>query len=163
VGCIERNTVFLADNAAFGTVLEELAVVLHVDAMAAGLDRSRILDRAVATLDPEAGIGPDLAVVFNVGLAAREPYPVNAALYEAVVDGLKKLGKPASLDKLVTLFRTPWPDGLSKEGAKLHRQQSVNEYTLITHLSLLDKGQYIRWQRDPKTLKMPKNPETYQF
>ena len=27
----------------------------------------------------------------------------------------------------------------------------------------IDKKQYVRWQRDPKTLKMPAKPETHQY
>jgi hypothetical protein len=77
--------------------------------------------------------------------------------------GLKNLGKPPKLEPLLKMFCTPWPDGLSKDGVRFHPEASVVEYTLITHAMLIDQKKYIRWQRDDKTLKMPTEPETFQF
>jgi hypothetical protein len=82
---------------------------------------------------------------------------------QMLAKGLKNLGKPAKLEPLFKLFRTPWPQGLNKDGAKMHPDQPVIEYTLITHASLIDQKKYIRWQRDPKTLKMPEKAEEFQF
>jgi len=58
-----------------------------------------------------------------------------------------KMPKP-TVDDIFALFTTPWPEGLSKTGAKLHPLQSAGEYTLVTLAELYDEKKYYRWQRD---------------
>jgi len=53
-----------------------------------------------------------------------------------------------TVDEIFNLFTTPWPEGLSKTGAKLHPDQSMGEYTLVTLAELYDEKKYYRWQRD---------------
>lgn len=53
-----------------------------------------------------------------------------------------------SVDEVLTLFLTNWPDGLQKPGVKLHPDQAVAEYTLATHAELYDEGIMYYWQRD---------------
>jgi hypothetical protein len=71
-----------------------------------------------------------------------------------LADGMKKLGPKPKADDIFKLFLTEWPNGLHKAGAKLHPNQSVEEYTLVTHATLIDEKAYYRWQRDDKTLKL---------
>jgi hypothetical protein len=78
-------------------------------------------------------------------------------------DFLETLDPRDSVGPLVKLFRTPWPNGLSKEGALLHPKQSVAEYTLVTHYTQIDKRKYVTWIRDAKTLKMPEKPLEVQY
>jgi hypothetical protein len=80
-----------------------------------------------------------------------------------LADGVQKLGRPAKSDQLIKLFTTPWPEGLNKAGAKLHPMMTVAEYTLLIHCGFLDEKRYLRWQRDPVTLEMQKQPDVYQF
>jgi hypothetical protein len=80
-----------------------------------------------------------------------------------LADGLQRLSRPPRLDHVLRMFLTPWPEGLNKSGAKLHPQQSEREYTLVTRCSLIDERKYLRWQRDPATLKMPAEPEVFTF
>lgn len=74
-------------------------------------------------------------------------------------EGMKKLGAKPKVDDIFKLFLTPWPQGLNKAGAKLHPNQAVEEYTLVTHATLLEEGTYYRWQREDGTLEMPGEPE----
>jgi hypothetical protein len=66
---------------------------------------------------------------------------------EQMLGDLMKKPKP-SVDEILTLFTTPWPQGLNKAGVKLHPEQAVGEYTLITRAELYDKEQFYLWQRD---------------
>ena len=72
--------------------------------------------------------------------------------------GAAALGQPASIDKLITLFTTPYPDGLCKTGALVHPDQPYPAYTLITRLTLHDQRLSMRWQRDQQ-LNYPAEPE----
>jgi hypothetical protein len=65
---------------------------------------------------------------------------------------------PLRVDAVLKLFLTPWPDGLNKEGAKLHPQQGHAEFTLITCASLPEARRGIVYRRCGKTLKMPATP-----
>ena len=70
---------------------------------------------------------------------------------------------PITVDALLTLFTTPFPQGLRKDGGKFHPDQGYLEYTLITYLALLDKRQVVRFQcDDPPTLQWPAESEIYQ-
>lgn len=65
-------------------------------------------------------------------------------------------------DALLSLFTTPFPRGLRKDGAKFHPNQGYIEYTLITYLAFLDKRKVVRYQRDdPPALTWPKKPEVF--
>lgn len=67
-----------------------------------------------------------------------------------------------TVDALLTLFTTPFPRGLRKDGAKFHPDQGYVEYTLITYLALLDKRQVVRYQcEDPPGLEWPSEPEVH--
>lgn len=66
------------------------------------------------------------------------------------------------IDEILNLFTTPWPAGLNKTGQKLHPEQAMGEYTLVTSAELFDQKKYIRWQRDEAGT-YPKQPEIYQF
>lgn len=67
-----------------------------------------------------------------------------------------------NVDEIFELFTTPWPNGLNKTGQKLHPQQAMGEYTLVTLVELFDQKQFIRWQRDVEG-NYPTEPEAYQF
>ena len=77
-------------------------------------------------------------------------------------DGIRAMGRVPKRDAIFQLYTTPWPRGLCKTGAKLHPQQSVGEYTLVTHAALLDERIYYRWMRDER-LEYPATPEIYQY
>lgn len=67
---------------------------------------------------------------------------------QMLAEGVAALGEPASFDKLVELFITPWPNGLCKTGTLFHPDQAYAEYTLVSHLTLYTERKYMRWQRD---------------
>jgi hypothetical protein len=70
--------------------------------------------------------------------------------------------KPITVEALQTLFTTPFPQGLRKDGAKFHADQSIAEYTLITWMAMLDKRQLVCYQcDDPPELTWPEEPEVY--
>jgi hypothetical protein len=73
------------------------------------------------------------------------------------------MAKPnPSIDEILNLFTTPWPEGLNKTGAKFHPKQAMGEYTLETRAEFFDQKKYIRWQRDEAGL-YPDQPEVFQF
>ena len=82
---------------------------------------------------------------------------------QMLAQGLQDFGAEASLDALLKLFLTPFPEGLCKDGIRLHPDQATIEYTLVTGCALIDEKRSLRWQRDPQTLKMPAGPEEFQF
>lgn len=63
-----------------------------------------------------------------------------------LVSGLAELGKCPKFDDVVTLFTTPWPNGLRKAALKLHPEQGLTDYTLYTQATLLGEGRQFRWQ-----------------
>ncbi len=71
--------------------------------------------------------------------------------------------QPINAEKIWQLFRTPWPKGLSKEGDRLHPNQTVEEYTLTTYAICWEKKHMRRVQRDPQTGRMPSEEERFQF
>jgi len=79
-------------------------------------------------------------------------------------EGLKTLGSPARLEALIRLFTSPWPTGLRKEGLKVHPDQGLVGYTLITHLNLMDRKRLMRWQRGPlPDACFPEEPEIFDY
>jgi hypothetical protein len=71
---------------------------------------------------------------------------------------LKAMKGRITIDPVIELLTTPWPAGLNKTGALLHPDQPVGEYTLITHLTLLDLPATMMWARDGATLAYPEKP-----
>lgn len=73
------------------------------------------------------------------------------------------LNKPGrrTVEEILTLFTTPWPEGLNKTGMAMHPSQTANfEYTLVTLARLLDEAKTYRWQRDQRC-RYPANPEIF--
>ena len=81
---------------------------------------------------------------------------------EMLVDGMRSMGKTPRCDEVFRLFITPWPEGLNKPGVKIHPDQTVEEYTLVSHGTLIDERVYYRWERD-ESLRFPTEPEIYQY
>ncbi|HOL34397.1 MAG TPA: hypothetical protein PKW86_00820 [bacterium] len=79
--------------------------------------------------------------------------------------GIKKLGKNPLSKDVITLFITPYPAGLRKDGLKLHPQQGLIGYTLITNCIFPAKKLYYRWQRSSEKDKgiWPEQPEICQY
>ena len=67
-----------------------------------------------------------------------------------------------TVDEVLALFTTPWPQGLNKDGARFHPDQGYMQYTLVTNAVLPDERTAYRWQRSAAG-KYPANPEIYQF
>lgn len=83
---------------------------------------------------------------------------------EKLASRLAGMGRPAKLDDLIRLFTTPWPEGLNKTGQRIHPEQGLIGYTLITCGKLLDEGKLLRWQRTAlPELKYPDKPEVFEF
>jgi hypothetical protein len=76
--------------------------------------------------------------------------------------GLDALAARPKLDDLIRLFTTGWPEGLRKDGLRLHPKQGLIGYTLMTYAALPDEGRILRWQRsaNPELL-WPDQPEEY--
>jgi hypothetical protein len=53
--------------------------------------------------------------------------------------------------------------GLNKNGDKVHPREERFAYTLLTTAFFLGEKRILRWQRDPKDLSWPTDPERYQF
>ena len=66
---------------------------------------------------------------------------------EQMLGDLMKKPK-VTVAEIFALFTTPWPKGLNKTGTKMHPEQAVGEYTLVTHAELYERQRVYRWQRD---------------
>jgi hypothetical protein len=76
--------------------------------------------------------------------------------------GLAGLGPAAKLDEAIRLFTTAWPEGLRKDGLRLHPQQGLIGYTLMSYAALPDEGRFLRWQRTANPeLAWPAAPESF--
>jgi len=64
--------------------------------------------------------------------------------------------------EILELFLTSWPKGLNKPGSKLHPEQAVGEYTLVTRIHLYSEQVAYRYQRDAFG-NWPCAPEVYHF
>jgi len=83
---------------------------------------------------------------------------------EKLASGLAALAHHPTLDGLVRLFTRPWPEGLRKDGLRIHPQQGLIGYTLMSYVSLLDEGRLLRWQRSPlPELAWPDQPEEFHY
>ncbi|HON05759.1 MAG TPA: hypothetical protein PLB98_05245 [bacterium] len=60
---------------------------------------------------------------------------------------LRNLGRNPRAEDVIKLFTTKFPDGLRKDGLKIHPDQGAIGYTLITNCTFLEKKLYYRWQR----------------
>jgi len=89
-------------------------------------------------------------------------YWSSAFVYEEKLAGFLNRPSTPSVDETIDFFTTPAPDGLNKWGSKFHPEQPVLQYTLLTEAALLDRTQYLRWQRDESGV-YPAEPEVYQF
>ena len=97
--------------------------------------------------------GPDMAFWNMCGQFERK-----------LAAGLTALGPQAKLDDLIRLFTSSWPAGLRKDGVRIHPQQGLIGYTLISYVTLLDEGKLLRWQRSAlPELKYPAAPEVFTF
>lgn len=86
-------------------------------------------------------------------------YWANCDRAEAMLAELTDSPGPIRLADIITLFTTPWPDGLRKVALKPHAGfQGAPEYTLVTHISLIDEGGAMRWQVDAAG-RAPAEPE----
>jgi len=70
---------------------------------------------------------------------------------------------PVHFDDVIEVFINAWPDGLNKAGAKVHREQKIDEYTVMTHLTLLTERRYMRWQRSKDGKHFPEKPESARY
>lgn len=75
-----------------------------------------------------------------------------------LADCLKAMNGRITIDPIIELLTTPWPNGLNKTGALLHPKQPVGEYTLMTHATLIDLPATLFWARDAVTLSYPERP-----
>lgn len=80
-----------------------------------------------------------------------------------LADGLANLGDKPRAQDVIDLFRKPWPEGLNKNGLRVHPKQGLIGYTLIVECQLHDQRRNLRWQRDPEDASFPEEPEVYQF
>lgn len=80
-------------------------------------------------------------------------------------DGLKAIGKRLRAQEIINLFITAYPYGLRKDGLKIHPQQGLTDYTLITHCFFPEEKLYYRWQRKSAEEKgaWQEKPEVSQF
>lgn len=70
---------------------------------------------------------------------------------------------PLAIDDVFALFLTTFPEGLNKDGTKPHPDQPVEQYTLVTHGTLLDERVTYRYERDADTRQMPDAPEVFHW
>jgi hypothetical protein len=79
-------------------------------------------------------------------------------------DFLQQEPHPAKLDNVIRLFTTPWPAGLCKTGQRIHAEQKLFAYTLITYVYLNDARKLMRWQRAAQPeLTYPAQPEVFDY
>lgn len=73
------------------------------------------------------------------------------------------LTKPESRqsESLTRFFLTPTPDGLRKDGDRVHADQAELDYTLATRAIEIDRGRFLRWQRSTSG-DYPRKPEVAQ-
>ncbi len=77
---------------------------------------------------------------------------------------LADLPRSPAMDTLITLFTRPWPEGLRKTGQRLHPDQGIVGYTLITLVVIHQQRRLLRWQRSAlPDFNYPETPETFVF
>jgi len=86
-------------------------------------------------------------------------------LEQILSKGIENLGKHPVSEDVVKLFITPYPSGLRKDGLKLHPQQGLVDYTLVTNCFFPEKKLYYRWQRTSEKDRgnWPGQPEICQY
>lgn len=140
----------------------------YIDVFEPGPDgRSHI--SGMVCRDPESDLGKHQAAKRNEALDVfdRPKDGSDQTFWNKCDEAEAKLAEflaqpgPLKFEDIWAKFATPWPDGLSKEGAKFHPDQQVAEYTLVTHALLLDEMRGFRIQRDPQTTKMQAERETW--
>jgi len=62
-------------------------------------------------------------------------------------ENLRNLGNKPKSDDIIKLFIAPYPSGLRKDALKLHPQQGLSDYTLMTRCTLFEKKKFLLWQR----------------
>ena len=67
-----------------------------------------------------------------------------------------------TVDAILGLLTTPWPDGLNKDGALFHPDQPYVSYTLVTTAQLPDENRVLRWQRDEAGI-YPEQPKVFDY
>lgn len=83
---------------------------------------------------------------------------------DKLAGGLQRLRRPARLDDLLALFTRPWPEGLNKSGQRLHKDQGLLGYTLITYAILYAEKRLLRWQRSAlPACSYPDMPEEFRW
>jgi hypothetical protein len=97
----------------------------------------------------------------------RGPDCSSAAFWRACDECERMLARLTSrphvtVDEILGLLTTPWPDGLNKDGALFHPDQPYVSYTLRTLARLPDEGRVLRWQRDGAGL-YPEEPEVFEY
>jgi hypothetical protein len=70
---------------------------------------------------------------------------------------------PLNAQGLVDYFITPRPEGLNKNGDRVHPDQVALDLTLATTVYFVTEKKALRWQREPADLAWPKEPERYSF
>jgi len=79
-----------------------------------------------------------------------------------LVERIRALGPVPRSEDVFRLFTTTWPNGLNKDGTKLHPEQVHEEYTWITYGTLIDEKIYYRWERDER-FRLPEQPLVFQY
>lgn len=74
---------------------------------------------------------------------------------------LKNLGAKPTFAALVKLFTTTYPEGLNKAGLRIHPNQGLVGYTLITHATLINERKFYRWQRSKDGKTFDAEPEIF--
>ena len=74
---------------------------------------------------------------------------------------LKSLGPKPTFAALVKLFTTTYPEGLNKAGLRIHPNQGLVGYTLITHATLISERKFYRWQRSDDGKTFDAEPEIF--
>ncbi|MFP4027010.1 MAG: hypothetical protein ACLFWL_04400 [Candidatus Brocadiia bacterium] len=67
-----------------------------------------------------------------------------------------------TIDEILELFTTTWPEGLNKAGAVFHPDQPYASWTLVTHARLPDQGMVLRWQRSADGA-YPDKPQVFEY
>lgn len=70
---------------------------------------------------------------------------------------------PMNAQALVEYFITPRPEGLNKNGDRVHPDQVALDLTLATTAYFVTEKKALRWQREPADMAWPKEPERYEF
>ena len=65
---------------------------------------------------------------------------------------------------LIRLFTRPWPEGLNKSGLRVHPDQGLLGYTLISYVIIYGEQRMLRWQRSAlPECRYPDVPEEFRF